>query len=111
MTLRLDRYAPKWALAIVEDLDTGYTGREAVQRAAEHLRNQATEADARAAEYAARAATCKAMIGTFICAEDLTREHTGHESEARRYATYLRQTADNVAKLKGEYIAIAGLLR
>ena len=46
MTLRLDRYAPKWALAIVEDLDTGDTGREAVQRAAEHLRNQATEADA-----------------------------------------------------------------
>ena len=109
--IRLDRYAPEWALGIVEDLDTGYSGREAVTRAAENLRNQATEAEARAADYAGRAATCKAMIGTFICAQDLTREHTEHESEARRYAEYLRSTAGNVAKLKGEYIAIARLLR
>ena len=80
-------------------------------RAAENLRNQATEAEARAADYAGRAATCKAMIGTFICAQDLTREHREHEREARRYADYLRTTAGNVDKLKGEYIAIAGLLR
>ena len=109
--IRLDRYAPEWALGIVEDLEAGQSGREAVARAAENLRNQATEADQRADDYAGRAAMCKAMIGTFICAQDLTREHREHESEARRYADYLRTTAGNVDKLKGEYIAIARLLR
>ena len=84
--IRLDRYAPEWAIGIVEDLEAGESGREAVARAAENLRNQATEADQRAAEYAERAATCRAMIGTFICAEDLTREHTEHADEHRRYA-------------------------
>ena len=109
VVIRLDRYAPEWAIGIVEDLEAGESGREAVARAAENLRNQAIEAEARAADYAGRAA--KAMIGTFICAEDLTREHREHESEARRYADYLRTTAGNVAKLKGEYIAIARMLR
>ena len=80
-------------------------------RAAENLRNQAIEAEARADDYAGRAATCKAMIGTFICAGDLTREHRDHEAETRRWAADLRTLADNVATLKGEYIAIAGLLR
>ena len=109
--IRLDRYAPEWAIGIVEDLEAGESGREAVARAAENLRNQATEADQRADDYAGRAATCRAMIGTFICAQDLTREHTEHADEHRRYAEYLRTTAGNVDKLKGEYIAIAGLLR
>ena len=111
VVIRLDRYAPEWALGIVEDLEAGESGREAVARAAENLRNQAIEAEARADDHAGRAATCKALTGTFICAEDLTREHREHESEARRYAEYLRTTAGNVAKLKGEYIAIASLLR
>ena len=109
--IRLDRYAPEWAIGIVEDLEAGESGREAVARAAENLRNQAIEAEARADDYAGRAATCKAMIGTFICAGDLTREHRDHEAETRRWAADLRTLADNVATLKGEYIAIAGLLR
>ena len=94
--IRIDRYAPEWALAILEDLDTGYTGREAVARAA--------EADAKAAAW-------DAVRGTWICAETLAREHRERAADHRQYECYLRTTADAVAGLRGEYIAIAGLLR
>ena len=48
MTLRLDRYAPEWARGIVEDLDAGIPGHEAVANAAGALRYQADEAEQRA---------------------------------------------------------------
>ena len=110
-SIRIDRYAPEWALGILEDLDTGYTGREAVARAAERLRNQADQTAQRAAEAEAKATAWEAVRGTWICAETLAREHRERAEEHRQYECYLRTTADAVAGLRGEYIAVAGLLR
>ena len=111
MTLRLDRYAPEWARGICEDLEAGTPPAEAVANAAAALRHQADEAGKRAAEAEATAATWQAMVGNWICAADLAREHSEHADEHRQYEAYLRDTADNVSTLNGELIGIAGVLR
>ena len=41
LVIRLDRDAPSWVHGILEDLDTGYTGREAVENAVNVLTEQA----------------------------------------------------------------------
>ena len=109
--IRIDRYAPEWALGIVENLDTGYTGAEAVALVAENLRNEADECLRKATEREARAANLEPLIGQWLCAGDMVRKHREHAAEHRQYAGYLRTLACEVAKLRGEYIAIAGLLR
>ena len=109
--VRIDRYAPEWAPRILEDLDTGYTGREAVARAARRLREQADQTAQRATAADAKATAWDAVRGTWICAETLAREHRERAAEHRQYECYLRTTAAAVAGLRGEYIAIAGLLR
>ena len=110
-SIRIDRYAPEWALGILEDLDTGYPGREAVARAAGRLREQADQTAQRATEADAKATAWEAVRGTWICAETLAREHRERAAEFRQYESYLRATAAAVAGLRGEYIAVAGLLR
>jgi hypothetical protein len=110
-TIRLDRYAPEWALAIIEDLESGYTGAEAVARAAEGLRNQADEACRRAGEHEATAAEWQARAGTWICAADIAADNRRRAEDARSHAEHLAMTARAVGALKGEYIGIAGLLR
>ena len=109
--VRIDRNAPGWALGILEDLETGYPGREAVARAAVRLRGQADETAQRAAEADAKATAWEAVRGTWICAETLAREHRERAADFRQYECYLRTTAAAVTGLRGEYIAIAGLLR
>ena len=109
--VRIDRYAPEWALGVLEDLDTGYTGREAVARAAERLLGQADETAQRAGDADAKAAAWEAVRGTWVCAETLAREHRERAADYRQYESYLRTTAAAVAGLRGEYIAVAGLLR
>ena len=107
--IRVDRYSPEWVLAIVEKLDDGYSGAEAVAVAVEGLNHEAAER--KASERAARAADLEPLVGAWLCAGDLVREHREHAAEHRRYAGYLRTLAAEVEKLRGEYIAIAGLLR
>lgn len=109
--IRVDRYSPSWVLGIVEHLDDGYSGAEAVAQAVEGLRNEADETARRAAEREARAANLEPLAGAWLCAGDMVREHREHAAEHRRYECYLRDLAGKVAGLRGEYIAIAGLLR
>ena len=109
--IRLDSYSPQWALQIVEDLEDGCTGREAVQRAVAHLAAQAENSATKAVELEAKAAKWHAARGVFICAETMEREATEHAQEHRQWEGYYRTVAMEAAKLKGEYIAIARLLR
>ena len=109
--IRVDHYSPAWVLAIVEKLDDGCSGAEAVALAAEGLRGEAAECLRKADEREARAANLEPLVGRWLCAGDMVREHREHAAEHRRYAGYLRTLACEVEKLRGEYIAIAGLLR
>ena len=111
MTVRIDEYGPEWAHGIIEDLDTGYTGGEAVARAAESLRNKAIEAEQRADHAGKLALVNGQMIGHLLGAEDRCRQYREEEAEAKRHAADLRLQAAQVATLKGEYIAIARLIR
>ena len=109
--IRVDHYSPSWVLAIVEKLDDGWSGAEAVALGAEGLRNEADETARKATEAETKVAMWERLTGTIICAETLAREHRERADEHRQYECYLRTLADNVATLKGEYIAIAGVLR
>ena len=108
---RVDRNSPSWVLGIVEHLDDGYSGAEAVAQAARRLNHEADETARKAAEREARAANLEPLAGAWLCAGAMVREHREHAAEHRRYERYLRNLAGEVAKLRGEYIAIAGLLR
>ena len=109
--IRVDRYSPSWVLGIIEHLDDGYTGAEAVAQAVRGLNHEADETARKAAEREARAAKLEPLAGAWLCAADMVREHREHAAEHRRYECYLRDLAGEVAKLRGEYIPIARLLR
>jgi len=109
--IRVDRYSPAWVLGIIEKLDDGCSGAEAVAQAARGLTHEADATARKAAERDARAAKLEPLAGAWLCAGDMVREHREHAAEHRRYECYLRNLAGEVAKLRGEYIAIAGLLR
>lgn len=109
--IRVDRHSPPWVLGIVEHLDDGCTGAQAVAQAVERLNNEADETARKASERDAHADRLEPLAGAWLCAGDMVREHREHAAEHRRYACYLRSLAGEVAGLKGEYIAIAGLLR
>ena len=109
--IRVDEYGPEWAHAIIEKLDDGCSGAEAVAVAAEDLRNQAAERERKATEREQRAADLEPLVGAWLCARDMVREHREHAAEHRRYAGYLRSLACEVEKLRGEFIPIARLLR
>ncbi len=109
--IRVDHYSPSWVLTILEKLEDGYSGAEAVVRAAEGLRGEADETARKATEAEAKVAMWERLTGTIICAETLARENRERADEHRQYECYLRSLAGEVAKLKGEYIAIASLLR
>ena len=109
--IRVDEYGPEWAHAIIEKLDDGCTGPEAVAVAAEGLRNQADEAARKATEREQRAVRLQPLVGQWLCARDMVREHREHAAEHRQYEAYLRTLAGEVEKLRGEYIAIARVLR
>ena len=102
MTVRLNNHAPEWARGICDDLEAGTPPAEAVANAAGALRHKADEAGKRAAEAEAKAATWDALTGKWICAADFAREHRERADEARRYETYLRESADSVATLKAK---------
>ena len=109
--IRLDSYAPDWALQIVEDLDDGCTGAEAVQRAVRHLNGKAEEAATLAAEQERKAESWSAARGVFICAETMADTATRQAQEHREREGYYRMIGREAGKLRGEYIAIARLLR
>ena len=109
MTLRLDRYAPEWARGIVEDLDAGITGHEAVSNATAGLRQLADDAEQRAILADQHADEWNAS--KMICATDHARKNRELGQRMRLEAEDLRRTAGCVATLRGEYIAIARLLR
>ena len=109
--LRLDQYSPDWALRIVEDLDDGCTGAEAVQRAVLYLTGKADESATLANEQEAVAAKWKAARGVFICAETMADDATRKAEEHREREGYYRTVAAEAAKLRGEFIPIARLLR
>ena len=109
--IRVDEYGPAWAHAIIEKLDDGWNGPEAVAAAAEDLRRQADEAARKASERETRAADLEPLVGAWLCAGDMVREHREHAAEHRQYAAYLRTLAGEVEKLRGEFIPIARLLR
>lgn len=111
MTVRIDEYGPEWAHGIIERLDDGYSGPEAVAIAVEHLEHQADEAAQRADHHGRLAAANAQMIGHMIGAEDRCRQYREDEREARTYAEDLRYQARQVATLRGEFIPIARLLR
>ncbi len=109
--IRVDEYGPAWAHAIIEKLNDGCTGPEAVADAAADLRNQADAAARKATERETRAADLEPLVGAWLCARDMVREHREHAAEHRRYAAYLRTLAGEVRKLRGEFIPMARLLR
>ena len=109
--IRVDEYGPAWAHAIIEKLDDGCTGPVAVAAAAEDLRRQAAECERKATERETRAADLEPLVGAWLCARDMVREHREHAAEHRRYGAYLSALAGEVEKLRGEFIPIARLLR
>ena len=111
MTIRVDEYSPSWVMGIIDDLEAGTPGREAVQSAVTALERNAEGAarDARTAEEQAR--QWKAMRGHMICAETMERQYTETALDARHLESEYRRLADGARKLRGELIPIARLLR
>lgn len=109
--IRIDDYPAPWLQGILDDLEAGLPGREAVQNAVTRLTGDADGAarHARGAEEQARA--WKAMRGHMICAETMERQYTETAQESRQWEGYYRSLAGEVAGLKGELIPIARLLR
>ena len=111
MTYRFDTYAPCWARGIVEDLEAGISGPEAVANAAASLRRQADEAAERARRCEVKANTLHLLGDMFIGSDSVVAQNRRDAAEHRRRESDLRTTAANVATLKGEFIPIARLLR
>ena len=109
MTCRVDHYGPEWAHRMIEDLDDGTPGHEAVAKATEGLRNQAQEAENRAILADQHAEQW--IASKMICAADHARKNRELGQAMRLEAADLRRQADGVATMRGEYIAIARLLR
>ena len=101
MTCRVDHYGPEWAHRMIEDLDDGTPGHEAVAKATEGLRNQAQEAENRAILADQHAEQW--IASKMICADTFARARTGSLGSAMRLeAEDLRRQADGAATLKGE---------
>ena len=100
--IRLDQFAPSWVHGIVDDLEAGYSGREAVAGAVRALTDQATRTADAAAGEEAQAAAWERMQGVMICADTMLREHTDRAQEHRQYESYLRNLVVEVGKLRGE---------
>ena len=109
MTCRVDSYGPAWAHGIIFDLDAGITGHEAVSNATAGLRQLADDAEQRAILADQHADEWNAS--KMICATDHARKNRELGQRMRLEAEDLRRTAGCVATLRGEYIAIARLLR
>ena len=62
--IRVDHYSPSWVLTILEKLEDGYSGAEAVERAAEGLRGEADETARKATEAEAKVAMWERLTGT-----------------------------------------------
>ena len=111
MTYRLDSsYVPCWARGIIEDLEIGIPGHEAVASAAASLHQQADEAEACARRYDSKVDNLLLVAG-WIGTDTMVRQYRADATESRARARDLRLTAADVAKLKGEFIPIARLLR
>lgn len=102
VVIRLDQFAPSWVRGIVDDLEAGSTGREAVAGAVRALTDQATRTADAAAGEEAQAAAWERMQGVMICADTMLREHADRAQEHRRYESYLRNLVVEVGKLRGE---------
>ena len=109
--IRVDEYSPSWVMGIIDDLEAGTPGPEAVQNAVSFLEHNAEGAarHARGAEEQARA--WKAMRGHMIGADTFERQYTETAAEARHLESEYRRLADGARKLRGELIPIARLLR
>ena len=109
--ISLGRYAPEWARGICEDLEAGIPGHEAVANAAGALRHQADLVARQALAAEAKVALWERGGSAFICGDTMLRENRERAADHRHYESYLRSTADQVAKLKGEVISVGGWLR
>ena len=109
--IRIDDYPAPWLQGIIDDLEAGLPGREAVQNAVHVLEANAEGAARHACGAEEQARAWKAMRGHMICAQTMERRYTETAQESRQREGYYRTLAGEVAGLKGELIPIARLLR
>ena len=109
--IRVDEYTPSWVMGILDDLEAGTPGPEAVGNAVSFLEHNTDGAarHARGAEEQAR--SWKAMRGHMICADTFERQYTETAAEARQSEREYRDMARVAGRLRGEFIPIARLLR
>ena len=108
---RFDSYVPCWARGIIDDLEAGTPGPEAVANAAASLRRQADEAEQRAACHERKARTLRLMGEQWIGTDVIADQHDCDAATHAERAADLREMATNVATLRGEFIPIARMLR
>lgn len=109
--IRVDEYSPSWVMGIIEDLEAGTPGPEAVQNAVSVLEANAKGSARHAAAAEEQARAWKAMRGHMICADTFERQYTETALDARHTESEYRRLADGARKLKGELIPMARLLR
>ena len=93
MTITLDRFAPSWAFGIASDLEAGFKPKEALANAASYLEREAGLASLRAIHMMAK----RGWLG----AERQAEEHRHFISEDLRYASWARNTARDVLRMRG----------
>lgn len=107
--IRLDREAPTWAWRIVEMLEDGHSGTEAVAAVAAGIDRDADDTEKRAIEAERKATLWRKAGALFICSETMERQYTRDAQEHRQWLGYLRTLAVEIRKLRGE--VMMGLLR
>lgn len=109
--IRIDDYPAPWLQGVLDDLEAGTPGPEAIRNAVTALEANADGAACHAASAEEQARAWKAMHGHMICADTFERQYTETALDARHTESEYRRLATEVGRLRGELIPIARLLR
>ena len=100
-SIRLDRYAPEWAVGIADDLNAGIPPCDALLNAACSLHHEANRAALRGLHHRRKLDSFIRLGGAYLCAADMATDERLRADEQFERAQYLRATACDVLRLRG----------
>lgn len=103
-SIRLDRFAPSWAIGIAEDLDAGTQPAEALRNASLALHHEANKAALAAIRYRRKFVAFQNLMGIYIGSDWMAQQARDDAEDALHYARYLRDTAAAVLRMQGRII-------
>ena len=100
-SIRLDRYAPEWAVGIADDLNASIAPCEALQNAACSLHHEANRAALRGLHHRSKLDSFIRLGSAYLCADDMAKDERRRAEEQFERAQHLRATARDVLRLRG----------